>query len=254
MMIAPFCLLHLLPLVTTPEAPAAQTQDSTPVVAGEDVEAHAWAGSVAIGGSITDGNTNITRGSVTADGVRQREKDRVTLGLSWNYAEEEELLTQRRTFARGQYDYFLSEKSYLLGDLSVQSDAEADLDLRTSVGTGYGRQLMDDDTWKLGVEAGVAYVDEDLGGVPGNDFLAARLAYDVTWQATKAVACAQHMKLYPSLEDAEDVFGQLDTRVKVSLTESMFAQAQWVFDWNNTPATGRDRADNLFLVSIGWSF
>jgi hypothetical protein len=34
----------------------------------------------------------------------------------------------------------------------------------------------------------------------------------------------------------------------------MFAQVQWVMDWDNTPASGAERVDSLFLLTVGWKF
>ncbi len=38
------------------------------------------------------------------------------------------------------------------------------------------------------------------------------------------------------------------------MTDSMFAQAQHVLDYDNTPAAGTGKNDNLVIVGIGWSF
>jgi hypothetical protein len=40
----------------------------------------------------------------------------------------------------------------------------------------------------------------------------------------------------------------------MNLTEKMFAQLGWLFTWDNTPAAGAERTDNLVLLTIGWSF
>ena len=255
MMFVPVSLLSLLPSPAPAEAPPQDVPLASAPVADEDEPPPlGWSGAFAIGGSITDGNTDIQRGSVTADGIHRREPDRWTLGFSWNYAEESSVVTQRRTFGKAQYDYFLTDRSYVLGDASGQADTQAQLNFRGTVGTGYGYQFVENETVKFGAEAGAAYISEDLVGVPLNEYFAARFGYDLFWKATKTVDFEQYLKLYPSFEDKDDLFGQLDTRAKLTLTEAMFAQFQWLFDYNNTPSPGRERADNLFLIGIGWSF
>ena len=47
---------------------------------------------------------------------------------------------------------------------------------------------------------------------------------------------------------------RLDTHGRVNLTDKMFAQLQWIMTWDNTPSTGSDRVDDLYLFSLGWSF
>lgn len=258
MIISPPLVVSLLSLAQPGAQPApapTQVQDIPEMQEDSDEEiVYGWSGSLAIGASVSDGNTDIQRASVTADAVNRRQQDRTTFGFSWNYGEEDDVLTQRRTFGRAQYDYFLTERSYALVDGSGQSDSQAALDFRGTAGAGYGYQFVEKEKLQFGGEIGAAYISEDLAMLPREEFIAARLAYDAYWQATDTVEFEQFMKLYPSLEDKDDIFGQLDSRVKLAVSESMFAQAQWIFDWNNTPSPGRERADHLFLIGVGWSF
>ena len=64
----------------------------------------------------------------------------------------------------------------------------------------------------------------------------------------------QFTEIFPSLDESDDINGRMDTRAIYQMTEDMIAQFQWVWDWDNTPAAGRDRSDNLFLVTVGWIF
>ncbi len=64
----------------------------------------------------------------------------------------------------------------------------------------------------------------------------------------------QTAEVFPSLEDIEDISGKLDTRVRVSITDDMFAQLQWVMDYDNTPAEGAYRMDHRVILSLGWGF
>jgi len=57
-----------------------------------------------------------------------------------------------------------------------------------------------------------------------------------------------------SLEDSEDVNTRSDTRLKTTLTDKMFAQLQWIWDYDATPATGKERNDNQITLGVGWSF
>ena len=55
------------------------------------------------------------------------------------------------------------------------------------------------------------------------------------------------------------MYGESDARLRVSMGEGLFAQAQWILQWDNTPSrnangTRNDSVDHLFLLSIGWAF
>lgn len=250
-------LLSTLPLVEAP-APAPAALPATSLLqdeAAEEASEPAWKGAVTLGASVSDGNTDIKRASATADAVKKLEDHRYTLGFQWNFAQESGFVTQRRTLARAQYDKFLSEKMYWLANVSFESDSQADLDLRTIVGAGLGYQFKDTEKFQLAGEAGLSYFDEDYADDDADgDYVAARLAYKWEYLHSERWSFAQNAEIYPSLEDSDDVYAKVDTRAKATLTESMFAQLQWLYDWDNTPAEGKDRADNLYLLTVGWTF
>ena len=217
-----------------------------------------WTGTVSAGGAITTGNSETRQGNATADAELRRAKDRWTLGFLWIYSEEKNTtgdwnLTDRRTSAKAKYDYFLTEKTYLLAQTSAESDEESDLELRWTVGVGAGRQFIEDERTKLSAEAGLSWVDEEYKN-DEESFLAARGAYNAERVLTKALTFAQTGEIYPSLEDQDDVYAKVDTRLKIGFSENLIGQLQWVFDWDNTPAQGADRVDNRFLASVGWKF
>ncbi len=214
-----------------------------------------WKGSVAIGATIANGTTNQKTASATADVHLRREKDRTTFGLLWNYSKEDGDTTQRRTIVTAKYDYFLSKKLYALANASGESDLNALLDLRMIFGVGLGYQFVEDEHWNVNGEAGLSYVDENYKDNSADaEFLAARLAYKVEYKVDDKWSAGQTGEIYPSLEDSDDVNSRVDTHAKVMLTDKMFAQAQWLFTWDNTPASGAKRTDNLYLLSLGWSF
>ena len=237
-----------------------------PVVQEEEIEdLGVWKGAVNGGVISTDGNTNLTSLSAGADAQLRREKDRITLSAYWNYQRQKPVgnqdpVSQRNAGANAQYDYFMNERTYLFGQASAQYDKQANLDLRYTVGGGVGHQFLEREDLKLSAEAGLAFFSEDFftppPGTPSADaeYLSARGAYDVDWQVNEDLQVLHSGVVFPSLEDSDDVYAMLDTRARVTLTESMFAQLQWVFNWDNTPAPGAGRRDNRYLLSVGWSF
>src|SRR6266850_4218608 len=207
-----------------------------------------WKGSVSAGGTVSDGNTHRKTGTVSATAELRREKDRTTFDFLLNYAKEGAVTSQRRTFGEAKYDHFLSKKAYLLAQASGESDLTAQLNLRTTVGVGAGYQFIEDERWKISGEGGLAWVKEDSkDNTADKSFLAARFAYKADWKPNDAWAVGQTGEIYPSLKDHEDVTARVDTHAKVTLTKSMFAQLQWLFTWDNTPAAGAKRADDLYL-------
>jgi hypothetical protein len=46
----------------------------------------------------------------------------------------------------------------------------------------------------------------------------------------------------------------VDTRLRASLTQRLFGQLQWIFNYDSTPAPGSGEDDSLFLLTLGWKF
>lgn len=219
--------------------------------------ARKWTGSVALNASSSDGNTDKNTIGASIQAENKGEKDRWSGQLLWNYADEKGVgVTQRRTYGQLKYDYFFDPKMYAWGAISGENDFASALDLRMTLSAGLGYQFRDDKQWKVQGEAGLAYVDENFE-TAGDDqeYLAARLAYKADYTAEDGKwSAGQWGEIFPSLEQGSDMSARVDTHGRLNLTDTMFAQAQWIFSWDNTPATGADRVDNLYLLSLGWSF
>jgi putative salt-induced outer membrane protein YdiY len=236
------------------ESLAAETSVQDPAPEAE-APPEGWTGSVTIGGKYTSGNSDTRSANASADAVLRRPDDRFTLGFLWLYdenknnAERDWELTDRKTQGFGQYDYFFTKKTYGFGKAMFQNDYQADLNLRQTYAVGLGRQDL-----KLSGEAGLSWIDEDFDESEDSEYLAARGAYNVDWVISKVWQFGQLVEVYPSLEKPKDVLVKADTRVKATFTEAFFGQVQWLYDWDSTPADGKERVDNQFLLSVGWKF
>ena len=211
-----------------------------------------WTGSVNLGTNISSGNTNRRAAAASAEAVRRTEADRVTVKGAWNYADEktgpgQRNRTERRLEGSLQYDYFLTMAN-------AAADEQADLDLRFTGGVGVGYQWVENDDISFSTEAGTTYFAENFGSAADTSAIAGRVAYHVKWQVAPWVKFLQDVNCYPSLEEGDDLFVNKDSRARFALTDSMFAQLQWVLDYDTTPATGLDRADNRYFLTVGWTF
>lgn len=251
-----------LPVTAVEALPA---PDSAPVLQDPVAKPEPkWTGSVTVGGVLTTGNSETRQGNAEASAEYRREKDRFSLGFLWTYAEERNStpdwnLTDRKTGGRFQYDYFLSEKTYLLAQVSGENDHQAAVELRTTIGVGAGHQFLENETWKFAAEAGLTAVDNDYAEVTGvassdTSYVAARLAANTDWNCSKSWTFTHRLALVPSLEDSNDFNAHSELAAKLTLTENMLAQLLWVLDYDKSPATGKDTTDNRYLLSVGWKF
>ena len=240
------------PLTGFPElnAPAA----SEPAPPEEEEIQTGWSGTVTLGLGLVTGNTETETVNLTADAEYRRKQDRTTLGALYIREEQFGLTTQDKQGARAQYDYFITDKTYVLGQAGYFADAIANLDSRLTAGAGAGHQFFEKEKLKLNGEAGLSYVDEVFdNATPDNEYWALRAAYNVAWFPSPAWEVAQSLSVFPELEDFSNYILNSDARVKVTLSDKLFAQLQWLHIFNETPAAGAERTDNNWMLSLGWS-
>lgn len=242
-----------IPAVTTVAAPTVNSawQDDEAAV-----EAPAWHGAVSAGFTTTTGNTDRTSFALNADATREGEWDRWTLSFLMATADENGNTTESRIFTSAQYDYFIEEDWYVFGRTSFQRDRVADLDSRLRIGAGAGRQLWDEESRQLAIEAGLTYTIErfDESTDSDDEFLAAALAARLMEVLREGVVLHSDLELYPALDNIDNFTAFWDTRLRVDLNGSLYLEAQAVFNYDNSPALGADELDGRYVLTVGWAF
>lgn len=226
----------------------------------------AWVGSLKLNGFYSEGNTDRRSVGLQFDASRRAATDRISVDASWDYSEDKDLdatsatfrewnLNQRRAGGGLKYDYFLSKRWYFLVNSRVLGDTLANLQLRYTAGVGLGYTWVENDSTTFLTEVGVSYLNENYRNAdPSIDFLAVRAAYKLTHKFSDKTRLIHGVEAFPSTESADDIYLQAKTEIVTSLTDSMLASLSHILDYDNTPATGAERADNRVLLSIGWSF
>jgi putative salt-induced outer membrane protein YdiY len=219
-----------------------------------------WTGSIHIGASVTSGNTNTRSATAQAEASRRTQDDRITAKAAWDYQEDKVApgdwnLSKRKVQGLLQYDYFLDRRTYLFANTAAMGDTPADIDLRYTVNGGVGYQWVETAELKLSTELGAGWFYENYRSAqPTEDYMAVNAAGHLAWEFTKGVKLLDDLHVFPSLEDKDDVYLTNNLRVQLGLTGSMFVQAGWKLEYDNTPASGRERVDNTYTLSVGWSF
>lgn len=220
-----------------------------------------WTGSVKLNAFYSEGNTDRRSVGLLFDASRRSDADRISVDAQWDYSEDKDqatrdwTLNQRRAGGGIKYDYFLSKRAYFLATSRVLGDTLANLDLRYTAGVGIGYTWVENSETTFLTEVGASYFNESYRNAdPDTDYLAIRAAYKLTHQFTATTRLVHGVEAFPSTEDASDLYLRSTTEVTTSLTESMLAALTHILDYDNTPATGAERVDSRFLLSIGWSF
>lgn len=211
-------------------------------------------GRVSLGGSVASGNTDARTVHLDGELVARNPAQRVTLDAELNEASQDGEDTAANWRLGMKYDHFLRDRAYFYVNTRFDHDREADLDLRSTVGAGAGRQLVERDDLKLSFEGGASLVNEDYRSVPDQRFPGARLAlkYEQTiWQGRLSLFHGSDLLL--SLESVEDYLYQSRTGARVPMGNGLSLASQVKFDYDAVPAAGKESADTTLIFKLDYA-
>ncbi len=252
--------------VTTPQADQTQIVEAlaltaSPITQEETTEAKAapaWEGKATVSLSATDGNSNEKGAYADLKMAKELENgNKWSVAAFWNFRQSKAAgITQRTSSIETKYDVAIDDDSYYYGIATVESKLESDLEMRWSIGAGLGHTVIEKEGYVVAIEAGISQVDESFSVNSADDdsYVSGRVAYDVKWDYSDKLKFENNAALLFSLDDTDDSNGRMVTAATYKMTASMLAQAGWIWDWDNTPATGTERTDNLYTISLGWTF
>ncbi len=220
-----------------------------------------WTGSISGALSLTTGNTkaNSITGSVSL--ARRSEQDRITADADIAKTSQtdrdtgESETTESWWRLRGQYDYFFTKKFFGFVNGRYEKDDIALLERRMVVGGGAGYQWIETPQTAFSTNLGLASLFEKYKRQPEtNNELSLQAGYNFSQQLGKTTKFLHDLTWYPSLEEFSDFFLTSTAEVRTNLTKSMFANFKVIFNYDETPALGREKADVKYLLGVGFNF
>jgi hypothetical protein len=222
-----------------------------------------WGTSVAYRGRLNlsaahiTGNTNTNRGYAEGQFAAAAKKYRYVIdarALRENTAGVE---TAANWLVSGKRDRFIDSerRRFLYARSSFEHDLSKDIELRSTVGGGYGAQAIDSDITKLSIGAGLDAVWVNGITTPNERYPA--LGWDLRfshWLGAKTVQVTHDQEGFWNLHDTRQVTLRTRTGLRVPVTKDVVAQASLNIDWERQPAPGRRPIDTTMLVGLGWEW
>ena len=215
----------------------------------------AYRGRVSLSSAWAHGNSANSNTAVDAFlGARAR-RYRWALEMHANQASESGAETASHWLAQGNYDRFVAPKRFFYGRTSLERDRYGGIDLRTTLGGGYGVQLLDDARTRLSLRGGLEAVSlKPLEG-PTEHHPAVGWGVRYSWKVLASRAEVFHEQDgYWNLEDSADVTLRTRTGLRIPLADGLTCNAQVNVDWDHEPEPGRRATDSTLVLGLGYAW
>jgi len=208
-----------------------------------------------LGGTFSRGNTEEDTLHADAEMVARTPSNRYTVGGEVNEASKQGTTTTSNWRLAMKYDHFFKDKRYFYTVGQFESDAQADLNLRTSLGLGAGWQVFEEARRNLSLETGLSMVNEDYEIAPDQSFpsLRAALKFDQLFWDDR-LKFFHTSELLASIENSSDYLIKTRTGIRLPVTRAVNLSTQLNLDYDALPAPGKDSTDTALIFSVGYGF
>ncbi|BCA55419.1 conserved exported protein of unknown function [Nitrospira sp. KM1] len=222
-----------------------------------------YTGSLQGGYSQAAGNSHLRNGSLIGEFIGRSESLRLTLLGRYIYGDDNGQLLVRNSRGTIKLDFFVTKRFYWFASSYFEQDTFQDLKLRTALSSGPGYQFIDrndyDSPWlkdmTLYAEAGLAYFNEDFNVANDKTSFRGRWSIKFNWPfLDDRVAIYHFQEGFPSIQNSKDYYITADTGVRFKIVAGFVTGFQWTLRYNSRPAAGTTDTDNLYLLTLGYSF
>lgn len=183
-------------------------------------------------------------------------RHRYVLGFAVNYGKNNDGIIQQDSLGYLRHDFFISNRLFFNNNITVLRDRFRDLDLRTTIGLGFGYQLLDADDRKLSVESGLNYIKENFHSADDENRAAARWALNYEQDFFDGGLTAFHYdEVLLGLGDpTREILATLRSGLRFPLFLNFIGTLQINIDFNNEPAPDTQKTDLGYLLGMGYEF
>ena len=209
------------------------------------------------------GNSHLRNASLLGDFVARSEQLRLTISGRYIYGDKDNELSARNARGTIKMDFFITKRFFWYASSYFEKDTFQDLKLRTALSSGPGYNFIEKGDYSspwlkdlsLYAEAGLAYFNEDFTNAADQTSLRARWAVRLNWPILdERMAFYHYQEFYPSLQNTNSYYMTMDNGVRFKLFAGFVSGIQVTTRYNSTPAQGTGDTDNLYLMTLGYSF
>jgi putative salt-induced outer membrane protein len=232
-----------------------------------------WSGNVALGFLNSSGNTDDSSTTFNflvayVTGAWTHALDGRAYGASTNNQ------TTAEAYQLGwKTTYDIDERNYVFGALDWNKDRFASYVEQTFETLGYGRRVLDNETYKLNVEIGAGFAQQELAefcstviaGIPSpactppaelvvgqdEDSAVGILGGDFLWNVNDTVTFTQAADIFFA---SDNTYWETVTAVRAGLVGNVGLVASYTIKANTDAPLGKDKRDTYTAISLDYAF
>ena len=213
-----------------------------------------WASSISAGLTLTRGNSSTL---LVTGGVQTGKKtpdDEIKLDADGAYGVNNSVKDADTIHTFGQYNHLFSDRFYAYARVEALHDGVADLQYRVNVGPGVGYYFLKDTNTTLAGELGSTFVNQRLGGVDDN-YATLRLAERFEHKFNNYGARVwENVEILPQVDKFNNYIMNAEIGIEAALNAHFSLKTFLVDNFNNEPASGREKNDVRLVSGISYKF
>ena len=243
------------PVVLPPDEVMAKSPEPELEVAPKPAPKPSWDGSLEMGVSGSEGNTEMQRGRLVFDAKRKTEHETLDLRLRFQAAQTRGDTSENRFFARAKNEWATSSTDWrVFLEGSAERDQFQDFNWRLTGNSGFAFDAIKGDRTTMTLRAGLGGSTE-FGSSRDGVFPEGTLAYELRHRINKNMSLTTNGEVILDFNDT----GEYRTRVNAALDTNLDETGAWklrigVEDRYETNTTRAKRNDLDYFVSLVYRF
>lgn len=215
----------------------------------------AYSGRASLSAADVRGNSSGQRLYAEAEFTARAKDYRYTLSGKTERQRDAGIETASNWRADGNYDWFVSPRlfRYLRG--SFEHDRPKDVDLRSTLGGGYGLQLVENERSSLSLRGGLDYITVERIAGSSEDYPALGWGLRASHRLGQSdIELFHDQDGFLQLSGDSGVILRSRTGLRAPVAGRLNASLQLNLDWEENPAPGRKTTDSRLLVGLGYAW
>jgi len=223
-------------------------------------EAKLWKqlnGSIDYGFSFVSGNNQV-QSSLGANVAYRGEKNQVSSSVSSSFSGQSDAEDTTRESFSADYSRILTQKTFVTGVTSLLSSSQQQLDLRATLGGGFGRTIVRTDRTAFVAALGLVVSREkytpDASSLPTATTTEGLMTLDFSNFRFKTYSVTSALRVYPSLSTWGRVRIGSETNISWEFIKDIYWNLRVYENYDSKPPVNAPKNDFGVTTSLGWKF